>query len=397
MALWMPSSAHELEDAITTGSVVESHQLEFKELADGGVIPNTVAKGVASLAIDGGVLVLGVGEDKSKGQWLTKPFALLGIRDRVDASLTTRISPVLRLTYRPLDLGDGTGYLAIVVPQSLRAPHMVDGKYYQRTDSGCKVCSDEEVRRLWLRHLDRREDRRAMLELEVNREPVPFDQRRNARLFVVAQPVSADSRLLLESFADRDLWRWTGPQAVFATSRTYAPSIGERCTTQRRARGVGYTNELESDRTVSQDLSTPRNVVDVELWEDGGVRLYYGRASDVIGGEQLLLLGAIAGEVSGVVELARLVSTQAGFYGSWTFAVALRGLKSLRSHTSNLVSGEPQWRFSEDFYDESLEVDNATLFDGGSPVLSELLGRFLRAAYAYTTGIELLDVFPRDV
>jgi hypothetical protein len=62
---------------------------------------------------------------------------------------------------------------------------------------------------------------------------------------------------------------------------------------------------------------------------------------------------------------------------------------------SHLLSGEAHWKYSEDGYDETVEVDHASLFSAGSPILKELLGRFLRAAFAYNAGIDQLDIYPQ--
>lgn len=105
------------------------------------------------------------------------------------------------------------------------------------------------------------------------------------------------------------------------------------------------------------------------------------------------MLSAIAGEVSGVIELAREISAKAVFRGAWSFRVALRGMKSLPAY-SPAISAQPHWKYSEDDYDETVEVDYPMLMDAGSPVLEDLVGRLLRATFSQTD-ITPLDVFPR--
>lgn len=105
------------------------------------------------------------------------------------------------------------------------------------------------------------------------------------------------------------------------------------------------------------------------------------------------MLSAIAGEVSGVIELAREVSAKAAFRGAWSFGVGLRGMKSLPAYSADISHG-PLSKYSEDDYDETVEVDYPTLMDGGSPVLEDLVGRLLRATFGQTD-VRPLDVFPR--
>ena len=66
MAFWIPRSVEELESAVESDSVIESHFLDCKEFTESGRVPKTVAKCVASLAVDGGVVVLGVGEESKR-------------------------------------------------------------------------------------------------------------------------------------------------------------------------------------------------------------------------------------------------------------------------------------------------------------------------------------------
>ena len=302
-------------------------------------------------------------------------------------TLANKVSPGLRVTVEALYRADGTGYLVVVVPESPAAPHMVDDRYDGRSATAAQPLSDTEVRRLWSRHVQRRAGRSDLLAVEVEREPVPTDLRRGARLFALAQPVSADPRLLLSACDGKDLRSWVGAAGglpVFAHPRQYNPHLGAVGNLQRRARGVARSSHhLDSDRTVVESLSSPGHVVDLEIWEDGGIRLYYDRASDSLRNVEYLMLSAIAGEVSGVIELAREVSAKASFRGSWSFGVALRGMKSLPAYGHG-VSGEAHWRYSEDDYDETIEVDNATLMDAGSPALEELVGRLLRSTFSQT-------------
>jgi hypothetical protein len=59
------------------------------------------------------------------------------------------------------------------------------------------------------------------------------------------------------------------------------------------------------------------------------------------------------------------------------------------------ISGEPHWRYCEDVYDETIESDGATLLALGSPILTDLVGRFLRGAFGFTSSSAHRDVFPQ--
>lgn len=398
---WVPRTLRELESAVADSRVVESHHFEAKAFSDRGV-PASVGRSVAGLAVDGGVLVLGLEEDKARRLFTLQPRPLAGVPEAFDQVVASTVTPDLRVTATSLTRDDGTGYLVVQIPASPRAPHMYDGRYYRRNDTTTSPMSDAEVRALWLRHLDRRSGLERILAAEVDREPVSTAMRTNARLFVIAQPVSADPRLLLDAVEGRDLHRWfdrlsidpNGGRRLFAAgSRGYSPTFAEAGQVSRRAHGVARSRAyVNADRTVDAEAQL-KNVVDLEAREDGGLRLYYGRASDVLRDVPYLMLRAIVGEVAGIVEIARIVSETCGFRGAWGFGVALRGIRSIAAYDPQAHTFANDWGFSEDEYDEVTEVDDATLHDSGSPVLEALAGRLVRATTGQPDYLAGLDLF----
>lgn len=404
--IWAPSTADELERAVDTRTVVETHRQEFKRFGISDKsgrpqIPGSVARSLAGLAVDGGVLVLGVSELKEQHCFECAPQPLAGLAEAVDQIALTAISPSLRVSIRELVHEPGNGYLVVIVPASPRAPHMVDGSYYGRGESTSRRLPDLEVRQLWQRHLDRRSDGLDLINQEVQREPLAEVHRTNARLFAAAQPLSADPRLLLDSVENRNLLGWVqrlNGTRLYSRSRTYAPTFASEGTSQRRAHGVARSSYyLDSDRTVRiENGQHPKQsrVLDLEYREDGGVRLYYGRASDDHPNNQArsLLLAAIVGEVSGVIEAARLIADTSSFRGSWSIGVGLRGIHGIAAYGEN-QGFQDGWKFSEDDYNETVEADFEQLHSPGSPVLDSLLGRLLRATKGSSDEISLMDPF----
>jgi len=403
--IWTPSTADELERAVDTGAIVETHRQEFKrfgisEKSGRPQIPGSVARSLAGLAVDGGVLVLGVSELKEQHRYECVPQPLAGLAEAVDQIALTAVSPSLRVSIRALVREPGNGYLVVIVPASPRAPHMVDGSYYGRGESTSRRLPDLEVRQLWQRHLDRRSDGLDLIKREVEREPLAENLRINARLFAAAQPLSADPHLLLDSVENRDLLRWVqglNGTRLYSRPRTYAPTFASEGTSQRRAHGVARSSYyMDSDRTVRvEDGQHPKQsrILDLEYREDGGVRLYYGRASDGHPNQsRWLLLPAIVGEVAGVLEAARVIADKSSFRGSWSIGVGLRGVHGIAAYGEN-QGFQDGWKFSEDDYDESVEVDFERLRGPGGPVLDSLLGRLLRATKGSSDEISLMDPF----
>lgn len=389
---WIPRSPDELETALRDRTVVENHYLEFKQFDRQGKVPETIGRSVAGLAVDGGVLVIGAKELKDERRFQPDPRVLVGLPEAVDQIIATRVAPNVRVSVYALDRDDGTGYLVVIVPASARAPHMVDGRYIGRDETTSRVLADVEVRALWQRHLERRERIGDVIAAEVKREPVAEAHRTNARLFVIAQPVSADPRLLLDAVPGRDLLAWVqglNDNLLYKRGRMYSPTFASGGASQRRAHGVARSSDyLDSDRTVRVEdgANHPAHslLVDLEYREDGGLRLYYGRASDHhrVRNVRWLMLAAIVGEVAGIIHAARVVSEQASYRGPWSFGVALRGIRGIAAFDNNAMFHDG-WKFSEDDYDEVAEVDFDTLHEPGCPVLELLVGRLVRA----TTGI----------
>ena len=80
------------------------------------------------------------------------------------------------------------------------------------------------------------------------------------------------------------------------------------------------------------------------------------------------------------------------FRGSWSIGVGLRGVHGIAAYGEN-QGFQDGWKFSEDDYDESVEVDFERLRSPGGPVLDSLLGRLLRATKGSSDEISLMDPF----
>lgn len=164
----VPLSYVELRDAIANGVFpAERHWIDFKrELyqsppANGAPskpkdkkdVHRELARDLASLAVRGGFLVFGVAEDKTKGAFTVQDMPLpAGLDVTIDQVARDQIDPPLLVA--PTLLHDpqhaGRGLLVVEVPDSPYAPHMVDGAYYGRSETGKVKLSDAQVERMIL-------------------------------------------------------------------------------------------------------------------------------------------------------------------------------------------------------------------------------------------------------
>lgn len=167
----------------------------------------------------------------------------------------------------------------------------------------------------------------------------------------------------------------------------FSPDLNHAHQGRRRARGVALSSSnLAPDRTHVADGSYGHeNVLEVQLFEDGGLRLYMTRLSDGLrnhhgnGEEEQVLfdVGAVL-HTWYMLELIRLVSDDVGYHGNWAVAVGANRLRGRRRY-----SGQSHWpsndRYSADTYEESTGTTLAELGDAPGTVTRRLLGPLLRS------------------
>ena len=137
----------DLERVAADGLLTENQWVERKEaLAPKRTGTVELAKDLASLAVDGGILLVGITD---------KTCQVVG---HSDASTHTRVSDVAKATVAPAlhviisevthPENHGRRVTAVEVPASPEAPHMVDERYWGRSANGKMTLSDAQVRRI---------------------------------------------------------------------------------------------------------------------------------------------------------------------------------------------------------------------------------------------------------
>lgn len=338
--------------AVAKRFVTETHHLDVKREVGGtdGERAN-IARHLASLAIDGGSLLIGLEEDKPKRTWLPRPQPPDGLAERVEQIAVHLIDPPLYVTSAeiPSSGNGGQGYLLVYVPPSSQAPHMVAGVYYGRGDRTRVRLSDAEV----LRYHARRESLDALterlLDEEAARDPQPrVDLRKCGRLYAVAQPLTAPRHLALAitSGAQADL-RSMINRVEASIPRTLAvdPSPHLFNYQSRRAQGVAFSEHVLTGpgRTLwpHKDGADPdeERMLDLEIRQDGGLRLLVGRLTAVWGTRarddptlDYVVLDAVAVAYSlRLVRWAAELSSLTGYRGSWALGIHGTGMRGLMS------------------------------------------------------------------
>lgn len=188
------TSWDEVVSAAQAGVLDETQWVELKQdvPASSKSANLELAKDLASLSVDGGLLVIGVADaDRKAGDVVGA--RLQGLETRIDQVAGGQITPPLSVTIVRVDHvdNDERGVLLVGVPASQDAPHMVDGAYWARGATGKRRLSDPEVRRL----LTARQAQTAGFETRLHEMAETFElpalKRRKSHLYLLAEPLAA--------------------------------------------------------------------------------------------------------------------------------------------------------------------------------------------------------------
>jgi hypothetical protein len=146
--MWRPQSWSEIEGLI--GQAEESAYLDFKRKLSGD--GRELAKDIAAMTVDGGVLLYGIDEEKPGGlAGAIIKVALKGQEERLRqiANSTIHPAPAFEVIYMREAPADPDGVIAVVVPPSPLAPHAVGERFPRRDGTTTKYLSEPEIDRLY--------------------------------------------------------------------------------------------------------------------------------------------------------------------------------------------------------------------------------------------------------
>jgi hypothetical protein len=395
---WIPRTEADLQSAIDEGLLQESHSLDIKgQLDTGPKASKSLAIDLAAFAVDGGCIYIGIGQHEKT---LSSPLSLVPIDLR---GQTDRVNQVARssLIDEPLDVycheiasrqESGHGYLVIVVPPSPAAPHMVDGRYRGRGGVTNSILSDAEVRRIHDRQHAARVSSEAMLNAEIRRDPTPEDKRKQAHLFLLAHPVTARVDQVFQAMQrlQRHPRTWLEAELMAPLRNVPVPpaepSVASAVQYSQRATGWAYhPHSMDQERRV-QPNAAEEYLLDLEIGEDGTLRLFCGRATVTTGdGSKLAFEGLIAGLAAQVVVGALTIAAKANYFGTWSFGLAvtsLRGAASASARSASRWIDQPT-RFSEDHYLRVSQVSHERLRADPAGVVADLFEPLNRALGGY--------------
>lgn len=381
--MWVPASAGEVEAAVAGAWLVETATFDAKREVGRS---KDVAIDVCAMTVDGGVLLYGVGEDEDGRLAVLSPLDLAGLSERVDQVVQTSISesPFIETWPLPLDGEEGRGYLAVVVPQSPRAPHQVtvggDLRFYGRGATGNRILAEGDIARLYERRRRWEVDRDALLDGEVARSPYePVETLGFMHAFV--RPVTRDPGMLSRAGGGEPgslLNLLSDGLAAGGGHTGYVPDVRQLADWRRRG-AEGWMLDAGGE----EGPAKPNRAVRAEIDNDGTAHLFCGRVADTLHQSGRVIFETIAaGNLASVIAMAAAVYERAGYVGHVDLGVAIRGVEGALSDRLR-VSGHvyAPLRFNESEFRETARVSAAELV-GGNAAARALLRRFTDA----TTG-----------
>ncbi|MEU7088128.1 AlbA family DNA-binding domain-containing protein [Streptomyces achromogenes] len=396
---WTPKTEADLQAAVAGGLFEESHHLDLKKAPNSKSDNKELARDLASFAVDGGTLIIGVQENKESRTFELAPQPLNGLPEKVEQVARTIPDPPLTILTEEIsaEAGDGTGYLIVHIPASPVAPHMVDNRYFGRGDKTKYQMGDAEVVALHARRRDSEATTLALLRKEMDEDPLR-DVGTQSHFFLVAQPAAGRRDMCLPITGAQD-WnhrlhalinrvRENKKLRAALSNQAFSPDLNDAHQGHRRARGVALSSStLQSDRTYAPEGRWgDEDVIEIQLFEDGGLRLFMTRLSDGLSNrhapddeaEQVLFDAAAVIHTRNMLELMRLVSEEVGYHGNWAVAVGANRLRGRRRYTGQSLFASNH-RYSADSYEESTGVTLAELRDAPGTVTRRLLGPLLRS------------------
>lgn len=339
--MWLPKCESDIIKAVQSRSLEESAIFDAKEELSKN---SEIAKDIAAMANDGGVIIYGLGEDEHGRITRSTPIPIVGQTERIDAIVRSSISepPVIYISSIPTEENPEVGYLVVHVPPSERAPHMVvvkgDNRFYGRTATGNSPLTEGEVARLYARRQQSEVNRERLLDAEINSSPLEPDDN-YVYLFLFARPVFAKEGFFDNLLNDEtefhkvlsDLVREVSNGSVFRQS--FQPDFSSPPTWKHRTEGLwgalGYPSTEKSE--------IPRRTLNLQIDFDGTGHLFCGRAGDRYSPEEFSVFPEIiAGLTVRFLNYMGRLYQSVAYIGMVDVGLAMTGLKGSVAYTNDL-------------------------------------------------------------
>lgn len=325
--MWRPTSEAELKEALENGAFTESHYRDAKKAERK---PAKLAADMASFAIDGGLLVVGVAEPE-QGRFELAPLENTDqLCESFESTALTKCEPPLSVAVDtiPSEEHEGHVYLLVEIPASATAPHQVEGVYYGRGDKQKRRLSDNEVERYVLARDASMSAVRRMLDEVLDNDPRPDEL--FGHLHIVARPHTPRHRMFMGWTHGE---RWSGQlHDLVRNVSTSVPGSDKfqpmRCIHEFRTAGGAGVSRLP--REYFNDPTREADELRVAVLEGGGAWWYCCSAAAEAKGHgvtrRIVNDAMVAHHVRVFLELLNGLSREVSYGGGWDVGVAVTGI-----------------------------------------------------------------------
>lgn len=329
---WPPRSIEALGALVSTVNVHETASLEVKRDLPSSKGKNAdVAIDVCAMTVDGGVIIYGV--DETAGGLELHPIDLTGARERVADITRASIAEPPEIEIIELPTGPEVGYLVVNVPESNRAPHMVQVKgshrYYGRDSGGNRVLSEGEVARLYTRREHAAASAGALVDRLVDAAPLPPTPQTYGTLHLLVRPVIQHENFLAQAWGPADYGEASSRIFGLTQEAVRSTKFAEAWAPNLTAAAGGGTLLRNIDEWLIRRLEAPGYGSDLAISDSGSLRVWIEHgAADLRNHGQTFALrdGAIAQIVThGLAMGARLLAS-GSYHGAVDAVVVLDGI-----------------------------------------------------------------------
>jgi hypothetical protein len=392
---WAPANWEDVVQAAASGALDETTWVELKE-----AIPPAskganleLAKDLASLAVEGGLLVIGVQDDKGKAGEVVGSDQT-DLEQRIDQVARDRIHPPLVAQLRTIEEPSDSGRrcVLVTVDASALAPHMVDDRYWGRGATGKRALSDAEVRQILDRNRGRREASATEFREYIRTSIAPDRQ----ALHLMLTPVSGRRESLAELLFERP---YELIQLLKQTSERLHPSSLLASLTEPRPllRGIQVSNFNRGFTHQGATAAGREWAATLTVRDDGQIAL----TCPVVGQEPIERDGALvpflrttqtAELVLQVATVTGVIADAAGYGGQWDAALLVSHLRGVRAFRREYQPFGTADTFPDDRYEQLASSTTTELVDNPATLMIRLLMPLMRLFGAERV---LTDVVPR--
>ena len=377
--MWIPKNEEEIKQVVASGQLQESAIFDGKRQ-----IPKSLdlAIDIAAMATDGGVLVIGIGEDEDKRLTQLCPIPLAGAPEQVSQIIHTNIDEPPHVEVKPIQCAEdkSQGYLVVVVPQSSRAPHMVvtrgHNRFYGRTPAGNQRLTQGQVDLLYERRRRWQVDQSAVLQREIDRSPVP-PRPELGYLHLVVWPTASDDRMIERMIPQLDpdgihdiaalnglVQRASAPEFLPRAPRT-RPEFAQYGEWIRQPNG--YRFAVYRSQRDEFYRETPDYVMEMQIDYDGTGHFFSGAAAAKTGEDRQTKAvhdGLVAVNAARFLALMAALYEASGYWGSVEVGLAVTGIKGAISGQLVGSLGEKRAEpYPDDDYRETRRFSRLELSD----------------------------------